>query len=389
MPGNVFLFSLFMIFTGASVLATAALFTRQSLMVAYMFLGLLMGPSGFDLIGDQSAVHQIGDVGIIFLLFLVGLHLDPKNLFQMLRNAVSVVAISSIAFFIIGFLVAYMFGYGGFQSMIVGTTMIFSSTIIGLKLLPNNVLHHQHVGEVIISVLLLQDIIAIFVMMFLNTPVLSSIDYLSMFFIVMALPILLIFSFGFERYVLLSLFNHFEKNREYLFLLSVGWCLGMGELSNLLGLNHEVGAFIAGVSIASSSRISLYLAECLNPVRDFFLVLFFFSIGASFNLLYLPDIILPVIILAVAVTLCKPIIYKFLFGNFGESAEHGWEIGLRLGQSSEFSLILSALALRLEFIGEATSNLIQGATMLTFIISSYLVVKKYPTPGGIEKSIAE
>ena len=379
MYDNTIVFSVFLIFTGAAVLSTLALFTRQSLLVAYILLGILLGPWGLKLVTDSFVVKQIGDVGIIFLLFLLGLHLHPQNLWNMLRKVTWVALVSSGLFALVGFVVAELYGFGLTESLIIAAAMMFSSTIIGLKLLPATVLHHQHTGEVMISILLMQDLIAIVVLLAVHNMALGGLGLTNIVLVVLSLPALLLFAFLFQRYILLPLFARFDRIREYMFLLSIAWCVSLSELAGVLGLSHEVGAFIAGVSMAASP-ISLYIAESLKPVRDFFLVMFFFSVGASFNLQYLPTVIIPAGIIAVLMLVIKPLTFRYLLYQVSESRHTAWEVGWRLGQISEFSLLVAYIAANTSLISDMASYLIQAATILTFLASSYIVVLRYPTP---------
>lgn len=379
MNDNSIAFAIFLIFSGAAILSTVALFTRQSLLVAYMVLGILLGPWGLKLVSDAYVIRQTGDVGIIFLLFLLGLHLHPQNLWNMLQKVTRVAIIGSVSFALIGFVVARLFGYGTNESAIIGAAMMFSSTIIGLKLLPATVLHHQHIGEVMISILLMQDLIAIVVLLFIHGATMGGLGFTDIGLVILSLPTLLLFSFLFQRYILLKLFSKFDRVREYMFLLSIAWCVSMSELAGLVGLSHEVGAFIAGVSMAASP-ISLYIAESLKPVRDFFLVLFFFSVGASFNLEFLHTVIIPALILAVLMLTVKPLAFRYLLYQLSESKRTAWEIGFRLGQISEFSLLVAYIAANTSLISDSASYLIQATTILTFLASSYIVVMRYPTP---------
>ncbi len=381
MESNTIVFYIFLIFAGAALLSTIALYTRQSLLVAYILLGVILGPWGLSLIGESAVVHQVGDVGIIFLMFLLGLHLQPQNLLHMLKKTTWVAVASSIVFAGVSYLVCHLFGYTPVEGLIIGLAMMFSSTIIGLKLLPTTILHHQHTGEVMISVLLMQDLIAIVVLLLINGTSVGGLEWRDIATVVFALPIMLIIAFCVERYILVKLFARFDRIREYMFLLSIAWCLGLSELANLVGLSHEIGAFVAGVSIAASP-IALYIAESLKPLRDFFLVMFFFSIGASFNMEYFNVVIVPAAILGAMLMLIKPITYRLLLRSCSESKEVAWEVGLRLGQCSEFSLLVGYLALESTLISDAASNLIQATTILSFVVSSYLIVMKYPTPMG-------
>ena len=136
MVNDSIIFSIFLIFTGAAVLAALALFARQSLLVAYILLGGLVGPWGFQLVNDPDIIREIGHIGIMFLLFLLGLNLQPAQLIRMLREAIVVTVVSSLVFGAIGFGVGQAFGFKLHESVVIGSVMMFSSTIIGLKLLP-------------------------------------------------------------------------------------------------------------------------------------------------------------------------------------------------------------------------------------------------------------
>ena len=171
----------------------------------------------------------------------------------------------------------------------------------------------------------------------------------------------------------------FDTILEYVFLLAIAWCLGLAELATSMGLSHEIGAFIAGVAIASGP-ISQFIADSLKPLRDFFLIIFFFTIGASFDISQLGNILIPAIILAAFALSLKPIVFKKLLQLSGEDTTVATEVGFRVGQLSEFSILLGALALQVGVIGQSASQLIQLATLLTFIVSSYLIVFRYQTP---------
>lgn len=373
-------FSIFLIFTGAALFATLMLLTRQSMLVAYVLVGVLIGPWGLKLINDASVIKQIGEVGIIFLLFLVGLHLEPKNLINMFRNSLLVAGGSSVIFVLLGYLLGILLGLPWQESLTVGAALMFSSTIIGLKLLPTTVLHHQHTGEIIISVLLLQDLIAILVLMLLHSAV-DGFSWYEIVRLIVGVPGAVIFAFLVERWVLMKLFRRFDKIQEYVFLVSLGWCLGMGELTHALGLSTECGAFIAGVVLAEGP-IALFIAESLKPLRDFFLVMFFFAIGASFNLEYLMQVLPGALLLSAFVIVAKPMVFAFLLKYTGEASDIAWEVGWRLGQASEFSIMVAYIAAgsALGLIDENASYLIQATSILTFIISSYIIVWRFPTP---------
>ena len=201
-----------------------------------------------------------------------------------------------------------------------------------------------------------------------------------------SLPVLLGFAFLFARYVLIKLIRRFNKIQEYIFLTTIGWCLGVSELAAGLGLSREIGAFIAGVALATSP-IALYIAESLRPLRDFFLVLFFFSLGAGFDLSVLNQVIIPAFLLASLMMLCKPWIFKWFLQWAGEKPALSMEVGVRMGQVSEFSLLIAVLALTSGVISASASYLIQTTTLLTFIASTYYVVLNFPTPVAVSDKL--
>jgi len=383
------IFSFFLIFTGAAVLASIVLFTRQPLIIAYLVLGALIGPYGMRFINDPRLLTELSEIGIIFLLFLLGLDMQPSSLLHMLRKA-SVVAIgSSLIFASTGYILALSFGFNQTESIIVGVTMMFSSTIIGIKLLPTTVLHHKHTGELVVGLLLLQDLIAIIILMILgegsgNHSNISAWKHLASTLIM--LPLLVAFAFVAVKYVILKLLAKFDRFHEYIFLLPIGWCLGIAELANIMGLSTEIGAFIAGISLATSP-ISQYIAEHLKPLRDFFLILFFFTLGAKFNLDLLPKVIVPSLLLAGLMLIIKPLSFKFLLQGIKETPAIALEVGSRLGQVSEFSLLIAFLAVENHRIGVEASLLIQATTIITFILNSYLVIMKYPNPIAISDKL--
>jgi Kef-type K+ transport system membrane component KefB len=379
MENETLTYGFFLIYTGAAILASFALYTRQPLIIAYIFLGALIGPYGLGLISDVSLLKESGHIGIIFLLFLLGLDMQPKALFSVAKKAIYVGVISSSLFGITGSFVAYLFNFELIESIIIGLGMMFSSTIISIKLLPTTVLHHRHTGELIIGLLLIQDLIAIFVLIILYSGKSGVIDSGEIFQALLFLPILSLFSYIFVKYILINLISRFDKFQEYIFLIAIGWCLGLSELANAIGLSKEIGAFIAGISLATSP-ISQFIALNLKPLRDFFLILFFFVLGAQLQLDLLKEIFIPAITLAIVMIVLKPFIFRVLLQGMDEHKELAWSVGFRLGQNSEFSLLIAYVATSSLLITNSASLLIQTTAILTFVISTYLVIFNFPTP---------
>lgn len=374
------------IFLGAAALASAALYTRQPIIIAYIALGALLGPFGSGVIGNVQLVADAGHVGIIFLLFLLGLDMQPRALIRSMRASSLVALVSSGIFAALGYGISRAFGFSHTDSLIVGAALMFSSTIIGIKLLPTTVLHHRHLGEVLVALLLFQDLLAIILLVVLQSGGEGAIDPAALVKPLALLPVLGAGCWLVVRFVLIPLISRFDRYHEYIFLVSVGWCLGVAEVALLLGLSAEIGAFMAGVAVATSP-IAQYIAVSLKPLRDFFLVIFFFSVGAQFDLVALPSVALAALAMAGLLLALKPVVYHVLLRGVSESPKLGWNLGFRLGQCSEFALLIGVVAVNSGVLSSGANTLIQATTILTLVASSYIVVLNFPTPIAISDDL--
>tara|TARA_B100000676_G_C18088933_1_gene857682 strand:- start:292 stop:1476 length:1185 start_codon:yes stop_codon:yes gene_type:complete len=383
-----FLHAFFWIFSGATVIASLVLYTRQPLLVAYILLGVLLGPSGMNVFKSTEIISSLAHVGIVFLLFLIGLDLRPRNILQSFKTAFMVVPFASLGIILISTPLVYAFDYSWTTALLISMSFIYSSTIIGVKLLPTTVLHHKHTGELLVALLLVQDLFAIIALVVLNTMGGTAVEteeassMMTWLVPLVGLPGLMAFAYFGVKFVIIPLIRQFERFQEFIFLCALGWCLGVAHLAHSIGLSYEIGAFLAGLSLTQSA-ICHYVVNALKPIRDFFLILFFFSLGAGFNLDMLTVVLIPAAIMAAVLTFLKPFMYQVLLRKAGEEAGTSKEIGYRLGQVSEFSLLIAFLAFQSQLISNEASHFIQLTTIFTFIISSYLVILKYPTPIAI------
>lgn len=365
-----------------------ALYTRQSLLVAYIILGVLLGPWALNLVSNPVLLKDVGDIGIIFLLFLLGLNLQPQNLLKLLRETTIITVVSSSLFGLVGFTVAKFANFSQVDALIIGTCMMFSSTIIGLKLLPTTVLHHQRTGEIVISILLLQDILAIFALLILHdvSDGENLFNLMPWLRVIIGLPGLFLIALLAEKYFLMRLIRRFSRIHEYLFLVALAWCMGIGQLGEMMGLSFEIGAFIAGISIAQSP-ISRFIAESLRPIRDFFLILFFFSLGARLNISLIDDIWVLALVLAGLMLIIKPIVLAPLLRKIAPTKKAAWEVGIRIGQISEFSLLVAYAAEKSQVLSQNAYAVVQLSTIISFMVSSFWVVNVYPNPVALSEKL--
>ncbi|WP_253705188.1 cation:proton antiporter [Endozoicomonas ascidiicola] len=374
------------IFGGASILGTLFVWLKQPIILAYICLGIIAGPYGFQWISNNGHIDAISTMGIILLMFLLGLHLHPKNLLKQLKQTALVTLLClSITSCLIWVSMVWLFQFSTMDAIIAGVALSFSSTVLSLKLIPTTTLHHQRVGEVIVSILLFEDILAIITILILYSN--GEAAHIQVLLLPLKTLLFALVAWCFVRYVLISLMSCFDIISEYIFLVSLGWCLTAAQLAHMVGLSHEIGAFIAGVSIATSP-ISLVIAEGLKPLREFFLILFFFSVGAAFDPVLPSRLLWAIGCCGLIVLITKPLLFKYLLKHLSsESSGNAREMGWRLGQSSEFSLLLAYGALNVGQIHQDAALVIEGAAILTFIISTYLVVFRLPTPISPTKAL--
>jgi glutathione-regulated potassium-efflux system ancillary protein KefC len=375
-----FIFDLSVIIVISAALSVVAFFLKQPIIIAYIACGMLIGPWGIGLVKQPESVRIIADMGITLLLFLAGLCLHPKRLLTLFRKISLVTFANCVVSFGIVFLIAAVFRFSLYDSIIAGLALMFSSTILLVKLMPTTELHHERMGAVCIAILILEDLIAVLLLAVIRSVGLGH-GIVDVMLLIVKLFAFVAAIFLIEQFILRRLMKCVDRFHETLFILGLAWCFGIAAVSNKMGLFYATGAFFAGVALARQTA-SLFISEKLKPLRDFFLVLFFFSLGAEFNLLIAKDVLVPSLILAAILLLAKPLVFRLLFQILGEKSSFATEAGVRLGQLSEFSLLIALLAYDVGRITIEVSQMIQLVTIITLIVSSYVVVFRYPTPIG-------
>ncbi|MCW8328501.1 cation:proton antiporter [Photobacterium sp. SDRW27] len=381
------IFELCAIVISAAVLGTFFLYARQPIILAYIAAGMLIGPNGLQWIPNSEHITQIGNLGVILLLFLIGLNLQPKKLIQLFKES-SIITIGTCCFFFFSALLfALAIQFSLQDALIIGAALMFSSTVIGLKLIPTTTLHHKHMGEIMTSILLVQDILAISVIIFLNIGGGNAmlVAFMMMLFKFAAFGTL---AFLGVRYLILSLFQRFDVIQEYSFVTTLAWCFFWAELSHQVGLSYESGAFIAGISIAVS-RVSQAISVHLKPLREFFLILFFFAIGARMDLAASNLYSLLGILFGALLVVIKAWGFSKALHWASEKTAMDGELSARLSQASEFSFLVGYAAMNANLLSQEASIFIQTATMTTFIISTYWVVRRYPTPISMANNLRQ
>lgn len=362
---------------GASLLSYLAVIVRLPVVLAYLLCGIIVGPWGFKMVTEVSLFHEVSNIGVALLLFLAGIELHPRRFKEILGKTSFVTLVSCLFPAAILYYIATLFGVPHNEALLVGVSLCFSSTILAIKMMPVSTLHHQYMGAFCIGVLIFQDIMAVFAIMFVSGLDMSN----SASYILIPIKgvVLLTVAFVAEQFLLRPVMKKCEPVGETLYLFPLGWCLGIAIFSSVLGFSHEIGAFIAGLAL-TRSPISQFLMDKLKLLRDFFLLFFFFSLGAGLDFQMLGTIAVPAIVLCIAVILVKFVFYYLTILICKEKKSFSVQSALRLSQASEFSIIIGTLAVIHGHLSEDNEQLIQFTTILTFIVSSYLICNFYRTP---------
>ena len=373
------------IVVAASLLAWGACRLHQPLLTGYFLCGILFGPWGFGMIEHTELLEHISRIGITLLLFLAGLVLHPERLFKHLKIATIVTIGGGLltALIILGCLI--LMGLPVTESIIAAFALMFSSTILAVKLLPTTTLHQKRMGSICIAILIAEDILAAIIILVVG---LEAKETVGIFLALLLFKSILLVScvIVVERYILRRMMRSVDQFNEILIMLCLGWCMGIAVLAERIGLSYEIGAFIAGV-IMARGKIAYIFSEQLKPLRDFFLMFFFFVLGAEFDLFLAKSVWLPALILSIMILVARPVYMQWLLRISGEEHEFSKEIGFRLGQASEFGLIIGVAAFESKHLSTHMSQLIQLTVILTMMISSYIVVYQYPTPIGVSKGL--
>ncbi len=355
------------IFLAAGALSLIAKGLRQPLILGYLLSGLIIGPAGVGIIKNQETISTISELGIAFILFIVGLELDIRKI----KNFGWITLIAGLAQVIITFIASY-FILTQFELLkpyakLLALALTLSSTVIGVKLLTDkreiNSLH----GRIVLGILLIQDFVAILALTFLSTQFTIATIGISLIKLMMLIIGLLLFS----TLLLPHTFKFVALNQELLFVISLTWFFVIAFLADLLGLSIAIGAFLAGVGLAGLPY-NLEIEGRIKSLRDFFSIIFFVGFGMQITPTNLESLITPAIILSLSVLILNPIIVMITTSLMGITSRNAFLSGIHIAQISEFSLVLVVLAQKTGAPKELAS-LIALIALITFTTSTYMI----------------
>ena len=352
---------------------------RQPLIVAFIAVGILVGPSVLGWVSANDQIDLLAKLGITLLLFVVGLKLD-LHIIRTMGPVALATGLGQVVFTsVIGYLIALAFGMTPVAALYVAVALTFSSTIIIVKLLSDkrevDTLH----GRIALGFLIVQDLVVVLVMIGLNAlgkagefslaqAALAVLVKGSIFIVVIGLV---------TRYLLPRLLHLLSHSRELLVLFGIAWAVALATAGDALGFSKEVGAFVAGVSLASTPYRDA-LGARLVSLRDFLLLFFFIDLGARLDLGLLGAQLMESLVFSLFVLIGNPLIVMVIMGALGYRKRTGFMAGLTVAQISEFSLILGALGVSLGHIDRETMGLITLVGLITISASTYMIIFSHP-----------
>src|SRR3989344_4579050 len=369
------LFNLGVILIVATFFAYIARLFKQPLIPAYIIAGLVIGPIGLKLIQDIHLIQSISEIGIIFLLFIVGLEMDLKKL----KSLGGVVVITSVLQVFLTFVAGY---FDTMNSIYAGLIIAFSSTMIVLKLIiDKDELSTIH-GRILLGILFIQDILVILALTLIIGS--ESLSFTSILFSLLKFLILLVIAFISNRYLINPTFKFAAKSSELLFLLSLAFCFLFALLAYALDFSIAIGAFFGGITLANLPY-NLNIISKVSSLKDFFAIIFFVSLGLQIASTNISSIITLFFILLALIILLKPLIVLILLSIFGYDKRNSFVTAVSLAQISEFSLIL---VLSVDNISPELFSVTILLGVISIALTSYIVEYELTTYNYIHRFLS-
>jgi len=372
-------FELSIIIISTAVLAFLSVMAKQPLIIAYIFAGILVGPEGLNLIQQSEFFTALSQVGIILLLYLIGLELKPQKFAETIKKSYKIALLSSLAIAPLGILIGWVSGLTMLETTYLSIAFLFSSTVVVIKGMRDEGGVDERVYDSCVGILLIQDLMAVFILVIISSLTNGQgFDYFEAGKFVVTGILFIAMAFFIQRFALRKIIKKVIDRTDLIFLIGLAWCFLFAELAEAIHLSREIGGFIAGLSLTSlpEYKLRVFISKS-ETIRDFFMILFFFVLGANLRLMGIEQYTVVIFLSLALITFFKPIIYYFFSRRSKYTITESKEIGIRLAQISEFSIIIALLATEVGHISSGFSMVIQLILFLSIIFSNY-IVKYFP-----------
>lgn len=361
------------------VIATAAgaigMWLRQPLLIAYIVIGLVVGPSMLGLVTAHEQIDLLAQIGVAILLFIVGLKLDLQHIRHIGPVALAT-GLGQLGFTIVfGFLLIILMGKTFMEALYVAVALTFSSTIIIVKLLSDKREMDSLHGRVAVGFLIVQDLAVVIAMMAMSAMRSNADAAISEVILSLGGRILLTAAVVYllMRYFLPKWVAFMAKSQELLLIFAIAWGTGFAAAGEMIGFSKEAGAFLAGFTLASTVYRDAIHAR-MGGIRDFLLLFFFIDLGAKLDLSTLGGEVTPALVLSLFVLIGNPLIVMAIMGYMGYRKRTGFLAGLTVAQISEFSIIFVAMGISIGHVGVEALGLTTLVGLVTITLSTYMIL---------------
>jgi Kef-type K+ transport system membrane component KefB len=363
----------------AAVIGFLGILLRQPLIVSFIAVGLIVGPSALDVVRSDDKISLLSQLGIAVLLFLVGIKLDVK-LIRSLGAVSLLTGLGQVAFTsIFGYLIGLALGLGHVTSIYVAVALTFSSTIIIVKLLSDKREIDSLHGQIALGFLIVQDLVVVLAMIVLSAIGIGGASEGqgghgggSVPLVLASGAAMVVLVILFVRYVANPLTERLARAPELLVIFAIAMAAMFAAAGDIVGLGKEVGGLLAGVALASTPYRETIAAR-LAPLRDFLLLFFFIALGSALDLSLLGAHVSGAIVFSVFVLIGNPLIVLAIMGAMGYRKRTGFLAGLTVAQISEFSLIFVAMGVSLGHVQQDALGLVTMVGLVTIAASTYMI----------------
>lgn len=357
----------------AAVISLIMRLLKQPLIMGYILTGIVVGPSLLDIIHAEEAFAGFSQIGIMLLLFIIGMGLNPVVIKSLGRPVLITAAAILLLVGSTGFGIGSLLGFNLSEAAVIAIALFFSSTIIILKVISDKRELSRLYAQIAIGVIVIDDVVATLAL--LTVATIASSGGLGVNDVILLAGKGLAVAIGLyivSAKILPPLSKFLARSQELLFLFAISWGFGVAILFDLAGFSHEVGALFGGVSLAALPYAT-EMASKLKPLRDFFIVLFFVTLGESFSFGNIASSIVPALLLSAVVIIGKPLFVMSSLGALGYTRLTSFKAGIHLSQISEFSIILVVFASTVNLIDERVTAIITLVALITIGVSTYLM----------------
>lgn len=362
------------IIIAATALAFIAKKTKQPPLIAYLFTGILIGPVFLNLVTETELINILSELGLGFLLFLIGIEMKIDDIREILKPVGRIAVLQTVLQTGLAFVIPYALGFTLMETFVIALCTVFGATPVIVKLLSEKDELSTLPSKIDVGVLILQDIYLIIILALFSSGNLTNPGQVgfTLVKVLVMIGVITVVSLASSRYILPRIFKRIADNEHAFFIYGITWAFVFITFAESLGLSIEVGAFLAGLGLGQIPY-NTELKERIRPLTDFFMIIFFSTIGLSLNaqnlLVYWKEALIASAILMVG----NFLIMFYLIDREKFTPETSFIGSLNMTQVSEFSLVVGGIAVTQGYIASDILGYLSMMALVTMSLSTYLI----------------